>query len=67
MSIAYRYIGDGAYLMGVPARDLNTDEAKQFQETLLSPAGRLLYESVAKGKKAKATKANDSESSESEA
>lgn len=51
---AFRYIGDGSYLVGVPARDLSSEEAKRFQDVLNSPHGKLLYEEVAKSKSRKA-------------
>lgn len=31
-----RYIGDGAWLPGVPARDLSTEEWEQYKDTILA-------------------------------
>lgn len=38
-----RYVGDGAFLIGVPARDLTAEEAAQVAEII---AGSPLYEPV---------------------
>lgn len=35
-NIALTYIGDGAFLANVPARDLNAEEVKHFGDLLLS-------------------------------
>lgn len=40
-----RYVGDGAWLMGVPARDLTPEEWEQHKALILSsPQARALYE-----------------------
>ncbi len=63
-TIALRYLG-GAYIHGVPARDLTTEEANQHgtliaeQEAL---TGMKLYEPVAPAQAAKAVKVADQES-----
>jgi hypothetical protein len=38
----YRYIGTGAYIVGVPTRDLTDREAQQYGEARLVASG--LYE-----------------------
>jgi hypothetical protein len=40
-----RYIGDGAWIAGVPARDLNAEEAKQYADLIAdtAAAGHVLY------------------------
>ncbi len=41
-----RYVGDGEYVMGVPARDLTTAEAAQYADRITQTAqatGRALY------------------------
>lgn len=39
-----RYIGDGAYLYGVPARDLTPEEYEEYKEVILaSPDAERLY------------------------
>jgi hypothetical protein len=45
-----RYIGNGDYIHGVPARDLSNAEAKQYGDAIAAAekaTGRKLYESVA--------------------
>jgi hypothetical protein len=37
--VVYRYIGDGAALAGVPARDLSEEEAQEFGIKLLLSRG----------------------------
>jgi hypothetical protein len=40
-----RYIGDGAYLFGVPARDLTPEEWSQHKALILtSPQAREMYD-----------------------
>ncbi len=40
-----RYVGDGAWLMGVPARDLAPEEWERHKALILSsPQARALYE-----------------------
>lgn len=62
-TIALRYLG-GAYIQGVPARDLTTEEANQHgaliaeQETL---TGMKLYEPVAPAQAARAVKKEGSD------
>lgn len=34
MEIVLRYVGDGTYIPGVPARDLRADEAAPFMATI---------------------------------
>lgn len=41
--LALRYVGDGAALVGVPARDLSAAEAQQYDVAALVASG--LYES----------------------
>lgn len=44
--VSLRYVGDGHYLPGVPARDLSADEAAQHLEAINAHAratGRTLY------------------------
>ena len=46
-----RYVGAGEYIYGVPARDLNADEAAQYAAQIVATAtatGRVLYAPVAK-------------------
>jgi hypothetical protein len=45
---ALRYVGDGAYLPLVPARDLTAEEAEKFREIIEQAAanGQRLYEAV---------------------
>lgn len=41
-----RYVGDGEYIYGVPARDLSAEEAASFAATITATAaatGRVLY------------------------
>lgn len=41
-----RYVGDGEYIMGVPARDLSATEAAMYGATIMATAaatGRVLY------------------------
>lgn len=40
-----RYVGAGAYIMGVPARDLSPDEAMKHAEAIerVAEAGQVLY------------------------
>ena len=40
-----KYIGDGAWFPGVPARDLSAEETAQHAVFLATPTGRRLYES----------------------
>ena len=49
----YKYIGDGAALIGVPARDLTDEEAKQYGERELVKSGlyRKEKEKIVKPKK----------------
>lgn len=40
-----RYVGDGSWLMGVPARDLTPEEWERHKALILSsPQARALYE-----------------------
>ena len=41
-----RYVGAGAYIMGVPARDLSPAEAERHAEAIrqVADAGQVLYE-----------------------
>ena len=40
-----RYVGDGSWLMGVPARDLSPEEWERHKPVILgSPQARALYE-----------------------
>ncbi len=44
--VSLRYVGDGQYLPGVPARDLSADEAAQHMDAINAHAratGRTLY------------------------
>lgn len=34
--IKYRYIGDGAFVVGVPARDIREEEAAEFEEIIIA-------------------------------
>lgn len=38
-----RYVGDGEFIPGVPARDLTADEARVWAAVLASPTGQRLY------------------------
>lgn len=40
-----KYIGNGDWFPGVPARDLNEEETAQHADFLATPTGRKLYES----------------------
>lgn len=45
-----RYVGDGEYIPGVPARDLTAEEAERFSRAIMATAaatGRALYQSKA--------------------
>ncbi len=47
---ALRYVGDGAYIHGVPARDLSPDEAARYADQIASAEAAThatLYEPVA--------------------
>jgi hypothetical protein len=46
--LVLRYVGDGAYLPLVPARDLTAEEAEKFREIieLAAANGQRLYEAV---------------------
>lgn len=51
--MTYRYIGDGRFLVGVPARDLDADEVRRLPERVrrrLVPSG--LYVPAPKARKA---------------
>lgn len=57
MNIALRYVGDGEYIHGVPARDLSAEEAERYADAIAAAqlaTGRVLYERV-KGSKKKGT------------
>lgn len=48
-TVALRYVGDGEYIYGVPARDLNEDEATQHAAQIAATeaaTGRQLYVKV---------------------
>lgn len=48
-SIALRYVGDGEYIYGVPARNLSEEEADRYAEQIAaneSATGRQLYVKV---------------------
>jgi hypothetical protein len=32
--VKYRYIGDGAYVVGVPARDIREEESAEYEEAI---------------------------------
>lgn len=57
MAIAYKYVGRGRFLMGLPARDIKEDEVKRFQALLETPAAQELYEPVTPAGKSKKTQA----------
>ena len=37
-TVAYRYVGDGNYLAGIPARDLTYDDVETLRGTFTEPA-----------------------------
>ena len=41
--VGLRYVGDGEFIPGAPARDLSAEEAEALRELLAGPAGRRLY------------------------
>lgn len=48
-SLYWRYIGNGAFVPGVPARDLTPEEMAEYQEVIagqVAITGQPLYESV---------------------
>ena len=45
-NLGVRYLGDGEFIPGVPARDLTADEAWLWRSVLISPTGRRLYAAV---------------------
>jgi hypothetical protein len=47
VGLGVRYLGDGEFIPGVPARDLSADEAWLWRSVLISPTGRRLYAAVA--------------------
>jgi hypothetical protein len=50
--VALKYIGDGTYIPGVPARDLTDEEESIYGERIAEQqaiAGRVLYEPVKGG------------------
>ena len=49
-----KYVGEGAFLIGVPARDLNAEEVKKFGEERLLKSN--LYEEVKRKSKAELEK-----------
>ena len=49
-----KYVGKGAFLIGVPARDLNAEEVKKFGEERLLKSN--LYEEVKRKSKAELEK-----------
>lgn len=56
--MALKYIGDGAYIHGVPARDLTDDEEKQYGPLIAEQqavTSVVLYESAMPPKTAKPT------------
>jgi hypothetical protein len=47
--MAMKYVGQGAFIHGVPARDLNDDEAKRFGDEIREQqalTGLVMYEEV---------------------
>jgi hypothetical protein len=55
MAVRYRYIGDGAYLPGIPARDLTDEDlAELTEEQRAAVAASAIYEDAG-GKKPKAS------------
>lgn len=48
---AMKYVGDGSFIVGVPARDLSADEAERLAEMI---AGSPLYEPVVEAQAAPA-------------
>lgn len=40
----YKYVGDGAAIVGIPARDLSKDEVKELDKDLIEKSG--LYEKI---------------------
>lgn len=47
-----RYVGDGEYIFGVPARDLNAEEAEVYATQIAAThaaTGRILYQAVKEG------------------
>jgi hypothetical protein len=56
-----RYIGAGAWIPGVPARDLSAEEAEQHAAAIeaAAQAGHILYESVTKTAAKRAPKKGD--------
>jgi hypothetical protein len=54
-----KYIGGGAYILGVPARDLNDDEEKEHAALIKEEektAGVKLYEKAARSEKGEPVK-----------
>lgn len=47
VGLGVRYLGNGEFIPGVPARDLSADEAWLWRSVLISPTGRRLYAAVA--------------------
>ena len=43
--MALKYVGKGAWIPGIPSRDLNDDEVKQFGEAYLLKSGLYVKES----------------------
>ena len=44
-----RYVGDGEYIFGVPARDLSAEEAATYAPMIAATAaatGRILYQAI---------------------
>ena len=59
-----KYIGNGDYIHGVPARDLNAAEAKQHADAIAAAegaTGKRLYEPVANKQTAKPVEVKDGE------
>ena len=50
----WRYIGKGAFILGIPARDLTDEEAQQIGISRLRNSG--LYKKIAEPKAAKRSK-----------
>lgn len=64
---ALRYVGDGAYIHGVPARDLTEEEAAQFGALIREQeqaAHMTLYEPVAQPAVSKRSAKADAEGGE---
>ena len=45
-----KYIGNGAFIAGIPARDLTADEVKQFGKQTLIDSGLYIEAKAKRGK-----------------